>query len=339
MSPDFPTVARVARELAPQSGLGNIDGVVAIDPVGIAALLKLTGPVTVPGRAKPLTAQNAADFLLRAQYETFANPQRIDYLEEAARAVTSKLTTGSLPGPRIVGKALAPAARDGHLLLQAFDPASEQLFARLGVSGQLAPPSGDYLGLTTENASGNKIELFLDRSVRYDVSVDPSAATEHASATITLVNRAPTSGLPPIVITSTDPNVATGANRSIVSFYTYLSLDHATVQGQPIELTGQTERGLNVYTTTLTIPSGATATLKLELRGAAHLVRVGQRPRIRLTVGHQVMPHPDRVTVRMRTASGWTLDPEPPERIAKSKTGTWSAELRRRTTLEAVLHD
>ena len=36
MSPDFPTVAKVAgQELAPQSGLGAIDGVIAVDPTGI----------------------------------------------------------------------------------------------------------------------------------------------------------------------------------------------------------------------------------------------------------------------------------------------------------------
>ena len=99
MSPDFPTVARVVRELAPQSGLAPIDGVIAIDPEGLAALLKVTGPVTVPGRAEPLTATNAADFLLRGQYE-IANPQRIDFLDEAAHAETSRLTHGSLPGPR-----------------------------------------------------------------------------------------------------------------------------------------------------------------------------------------------------------------------------------------------
>ncbi len=269
MSPDFPTVAEVAGQLAPQSGLGTIDGVIAVDPEGIAALLELTGPISVPGRAAPLTAENAAEFLLRGQYEELSNPTRIDYLEEAAHAVTDRLTHGSLPGLRTIGNTLGAAVQGGHLLLHANDPTSQRLFRRLGASGTLAPAAGDYVGLTTQNWSGNKIELFLHRSLHYDVRVDPSTGEERATATITLANRAPTSGEPDYVIRSVTPTVPIGANRSVVSFYTSLTLDRATVQGQPVELTGQTERGMNVYTTTLTIPSGATAHLRLELQGGA----------------------------------------------------------------------
>ena len=205
MSPDFPTVAKVAEELAPQSGLGPIDGVIAVDPEGIAALLKLTGPVAVAGRDEPLTAENAAAFLLRGQYEELNNPTRIDYLDEAGHAVADRLTHGSLPGLRTVGHVLGTAVKQGHILLQANDPTAEHLFRRLGASGTLVPSTGDYVGLTTQNWSGNKIELFLDRSLRYDVHVDPGTGEERATATITLVNRAPTTGEPDYLIGASDP--------------------------------------------------------------------------------------------------------------------------------------
>ncbi len=337
MSPDFPTVAKVAEELAPQSGLGPIDGVIAVDPEGIAALLKLTGPVAVAGRDELLTAKNAAAFLLRGQYEELNNPTRIDYLDEAGHAVADRLTHGSLPGLRTVGHVLGRAVEQGHIHLQSNDPTAERLFRRLGASGTLVPSTGDYVGLTTQNWSGNKIELFLDRSLRYDVHVDPGTGEERATATITLVNRAPTTGEPDYVIGSSDPQVPKGANRSFVSFYTYLALDHATLQGQPLVLNGQTERGMNVYSTMFTIPSGATATLRLQLHGGARLVTKGGDPAVRLTVGHQVMPNPDHVDVRVSVAGDWSLDPKSPLVAKGSTTASWAALLEQRTTLRAAL--
>src|SRR5262249_21523818 len=44
LSPDFPSVAQVLETLAPQAGLPQVDGVLSVDPAGLAALLQLTGP-------------------------------------------------------------------------------------------------------------------------------------------------------------------------------------------------------------------------------------------------------------------------------------------------------
>ena len=121
----------------------------------------------------------------------------------------------------------------------------------------LAQLTAATTGLVTEPALEGPFgfchSIFFDRSLRYDVAIDATTGQEHAVASITLTNRAPTTGQPPIVIASPSSAVPTGANRSIISFYTYLQLDHATVPAQPFRLTAQTERGLNLYTTALTI--------------------------------------------------------------------------------------
>src|SRR5690606_33245436 len=71
-SPHFPYNADVLAQLYPQAGGNPVDGVIAIDPVGLSALLQLTGPVDVEGHDEPLTSENAADFLLREQYLEFS---------------------------------------------------------------------------------------------------------------------------------------------------------------------------------------------------------------------------------------------------------------------------
>ncbi|MDH3706933.1 MAG: DUF4012 domain-containing protein, partial [Acidimicrobiia bacterium] len=68
LSPDFPTVAGVAADLVRQTGR-QVDGVMAVDPLGLEALLAFTGPVPVPGTEQVLNERNASSWLLTDQYE------------------------------------------------------------------------------------------------------------------------------------------------------------------------------------------------------------------------------------------------------------------------------
>ena len=97
-SPDFPSDAEALAQIYEQSGGQPVDGVIKIDPVALAALLRFTGPIQVPGIDEPLTSENAADILMRSQY--LQEGERGDALVEATRIAFDKLTSGSLPGPQ-----------------------------------------------------------------------------------------------------------------------------------------------------------------------------------------------------------------------------------------------
>ena len=81
---DFPTVAQAVQQMWPQSGGKQLDGVMYLDPVTLGILMQLTGPVTVKGYDKPLTADTAATFLLRDQYVLFPGDDRHEFLVDAA---------------------------------------------------------------------------------------------------------------------------------------------------------------------------------------------------------------------------------------------------------------
>lgn len=99
-SPDFPSDAQVLKDLYPQAGGSEVDGVIAVDPTGLAALLKLTGPINVPGLVEPLTADNAVEVLTRSQYVQLPDEsERGDILTEATRLTFEKLTASRLPAP------------------------------------------------------------------------------------------------------------------------------------------------------------------------------------------------------------------------------------------------
>jgi len=313
LSPDWPSVAQVIDGLYPQSGGSPVDGAISVDPAAIAAFLKLTGPVHVEGLDFPLTAKNAAAFLLRDQYLKFGDLQsRVDVLGNAVNAVIDRIEHGNLPGAARIGKVLGPMVKQGRLKLQSSDPAGESFLTRIHAAGELPAVRGDFAGLVTQNAAGNKIELFLHRSLHYESVVDPKTGTVKAVATITLRNDAPTSGVPDYVIAGSGPDpTPPGHYRGIVSFYTPLDLKRATLDGQPVTDTGTTveqELGRNVITRFVDIDSGGTATLRLELAGPARMPQVHGGRRYRLTVWHQPTIEPDRLTVKVSGAPGSGLE-------------------------------
>ncbi len=308
MSPDFRTVTDVIREMFPQSGGRPIDGVLAIDPKGIAALLELTGPVSVAGRAEPLTSKNAARFLLRDQYVEFeaSNPDRIDYLSDAAKAVTNRLTTSSLPGLHDVGRILGRAARGGHLQARSFDPEADRFLRTLDIAQTLGGTPGDSLGLVTQNASGSKLELFLHRTMRVDTTVDPSNGQVRSTVEVRLRNDAPTSGLPDYVIGNFF-GLPRGTSRLFLSLYTPLQAAKVTLDGASVDTERDTELGLNVYSKYVDIPPGSAVVLRFQLAGGTHFVTSGGESAYRLDLLHQTQVNADRIDVRVRAASPWKL--------------------------------
>lgn len=293
MSPDFPSAAQVMAQLYPQSGGQEVDGVIAVDPVGLASLLRLTGPIDVPGVGR-LTADNAADFLLRDQYLSLPdNPERVDALESLSRATFDRLTSGNLPGPGAVADAMGDAVAAGHIHMWSADERQQRLIEDVGLDGALpAADSGrDYLGVVNNNAVGNKVDLFLSRSVAYDAAWDPDTGEVTATATVTLTNDAPSAGLPRYIIGSPlrDPPPP-GTNRTYVSIYTPWDAAGASLDGEPVAVEAQAERGYRTYSLFVDVPpDGGTRTVTLRLTGQLSTV-----DRYRLEVGTQPLVTPDQ---------------------------------------------
>lgn len=296
LSPDFPTVAKVIGELYPKSGGQPVDGVISVDPITLARLLRIVGPVEVPGLPGPLTAANAERELLYEQYVRFPNSDRIDFLGEAAQRIWDRFTSSDLPGPRKLASVMGPAVTGRHLQIASLHPTEQALLDRLKLSGRVAPVDGDFLGVVTQNLNGNKIDWFLDRTYSYDVRVDPATGALEADLRLKLRNRAPASGLPPIVIGPyPDIDTIAGQNRLLLSIYTPWSLDGATVGGEPLLLQSELELGRRVYAAFIDIPSGTTADITVRLSGT-----YATGSDYRLDMLRQPVVRPDDVDVSVR---------------------------------------
>lgn len=299
-TPDGPTAARVMAELLPQSGGPEVDGVIRIDPAGLARLLRITGSVEVEGLPYPLDARNVTEFLQVGQYRLFdVREARIDLLGRVAEATFAALTTGDGPAPARLARVLGPAARGGHVSLWLRDPEAQDLVERLGATAAVPPVRGDGFGVVTQNAGGGKIDAFLQRTVRYEATVDARTGEVRATAEIGLRNDAPSSGEPPYLIGNL-VGAPPGTNRTWLSAYSPLALEGATLDGRPVELDPGRELGRNAWSTFVDIPPGESVNLTLELSGALDL----SDGTYRFDWLPQVMVNPDRVDVVVRVEGG-----------------------------------
>ncbi len=340
-SPDFPQVAEALRQLYPQAGGAPVDGVIYVDPYGLAALLKLTGPVSVEGLATPLNADNAADFLLRKQYLDFPDDftnARSDLLSRAAKATFEALTSRQLAGPKTLAEALAPMVSQGRVMMTTFDERGRAFLTHAGATAAFprAEARTDFVSLRTSNGGANKIDTFLHRSLDYHVSYAPSTGATTVTATVTFRNDAPASGLPDYVIGNT-PSVAglprepKGTSLLDYSLYVAGDLQAVTADGAPVPIQSQSEFGHHVYSGRVVLAPGGSTTLVFTLTGT---VSAGT---YRLAALPQPGVSPEQLTVtvdadRVPTGEeGWPATATTPD--GRPGTRTTTTELRERQDL------
>ncbi len=287
-SPDFPTVARVAEQLYPQAGGTHLDGVIYVDPIALAALLKITGPVHAKGIPMPLDAANAADYLMHDQYLGFRgrNPERYDLLSNAAEATFEALTHGALPAVSTITDTLAPMVHQRRLLFWVNDPTARRYLSSVGLTGAFpAPNGGDVFSVRVANASANKADYYLDQLATYTVHYDPSSGNAQADARIFFANGAPSRGEPGYVLGNQDTRAKRrggrpyGSETVTFSVYSALRPNTMTIDGATTGIQVQRELGCWVASQTVTIPAGGRVAVDVRFAG-----RLDAEPTYRLSV-------------------------------------------------------
>lgn len=298
MSPDFPTVGAVAEYLYPQSGGVKVNGVIGLDPVALGGLVKMVGPITVSGLNEDLGSRNVVAFLANTEFIRFKNNNvRVSFVETLLRRVWQELVTRRLPPLPSMVKDMLPAVKGGHIMLYSQQPAEEAFFAEIHVAGAMPPVVGDFVGVVTQNAAGNKLDWYIRRKIAYAATLDLPTHTITATLTITLHNSAPSSGLPAIIIDALKSiDTKPGEDLLWVSIYSPWFLDGATLNGQPVAMTSQYELGRPVYGLVVPIFSEGTAVLQLHLSGTwprslSHYV---------LDWYHQPVLFPDQVSTEVK---------------------------------------
>ncbi|MCU1399028.1 MAG: rane protein [Acidimicrobiales bacterium] len=293
MSPDTPTASRVMAAMYAASTKQTIDGVITMDPVGVAALVDVAGPIVIPDSATltgslggllighDVSAAALQQFLLVDQY-TLAPDVRVQLDQAAAGAALQQFLAAKLPAVQELADALGPAATQGHISWWTSRDDEEAAFVAVGMAGAFpeidgsaasqgdaggaVPPRSDGLAIVSNDASGNSLDAYLQRTVAYDASYDRATGRVVGDVTVSLRNAVPSSSLPPDVI-GNSLGLPVGTNRMELSIYSPLSATVTTMNGASVDPNNQPELGWNVSTVEVDIAPGATVTVTVHLEG------------------------------------------------------------------------
>jgi hypothetical protein len=192
MTPRFDASASLALRMWKWRTGDDLDGVLAIDPVALQAILTATGPVEVDGST--ITAARVVPEVLIDQYvrvgdDDVAQAARRERLGSIAAAALRALDDGDWDAATLLEQ-LRDAAAGRHVLAWSRDRAQQRGWRSMGLSGEL---DRDSLLLAVLNRGGNKLDQFLGISAR--IEVDATRAATDVAVRARIANRTPP-GLP-----------------------------------------------------------------------------------------------------------------------------------------------
>ena len=188
VTPQFPVTAELASRMwAARSGQ-QVQGVLAVDVVGLSQIMAVTGPVQVG--TTTLDASNVAQYLLHDQYAGLSDNATGDATREDALGTIAGDALRQLQGEstdlRGLASAVSGAVAGRHLMVWSSDPTAEAAWMASGAAGTLTPSS---LAVNMVNQGGNKLDQFLPVTVHLATRSDVTGTG--VTMTTVLTNRTP----------------------------------------------------------------------------------------------------------------------------------------------------
>jgi Protein of unknown function (DUF4012) len=266
LSPDFQLDSKLMMGMYQQATGNTCDGVIQIDPAGLAAILQGVGPIDVDG-VGTVTADNVVDVTLNKAYIDFPNrDQRQEVMKDVAHAAFDKLINGDFPSLRPLGEAVVKAALGRHIMFWTSHTSAEDQTRFFHADGSLPDPATrDYTLLTVQNVSKNKLDYYVDSSLVL-TGTRPASGAGSMNATITITNSAPP-GIASTYITGAPVRGQPYAvYRGIVSLYLPDGTTLAGSNGSDPAPLLTSDAGRTVVTYDVVLGAGESSTVNLALK-------------------------------------------------------------------------
>lgn len=334
VDPDLPTTAQVLLDLYAARTGQHLDGIVAIDPVGLGTILGAIGPVALPPEAdptgllpNPVPASEIARVTMIDAYDVLGGHReaREVYLEQLATAAFHRLFAGDWD-PAAVGRQVAAAASRRHLQIYSTHEEEQAAFAELGIDGALpasdaADTPADLLAVSANNAGGNKMDVHVGHTVSGEIVLGPprdGRVTREADLRIGLDNPLPTRGRDPYIIgnctiTGTTEgcfNGPPGLNRTWFTVWAPDSTELIAARdaaGSPLATALGRIHGHLAVDHHLETPSRSRDHFEVRLRGPVDLHRDGSDLVYSLALWRQTKAIPDRLDLTIVAPQGWSV--------------------------------
>jgi uncharacterized protein DUF4012 len=267
MTPDFPLAAE-AIWLTYQATVGEeLDGVIVADPFALRALMRVTGPVDVPGVDAEVSQETVVPFTTNEAYALFdTQAERKLVLGNVSKSVVQGFLE-ERGGTKDRLRALSRAFEDGHVQIWSADEAMQDGLRLTTVGGAFAGSGTDLVSVVTNSASGTKLDFYQERTVSYEVFLGPVGSAS-ATLEVGLTNDSPTAGLPKYVI-GPFPGFGREAGENIAVVHLYCDvgcvLRDAIRAGERVRLGRFEQEGYPLFEDYVRSAPGETATITTEL--------------------------------------------------------------------------
>jgi hypothetical protein len=262
---DFASAAPVMEAMYLKATGNRVDGVVQVDPMGLASLLGITGPVNVADVGE-VNANNVVALTLNQVYARFPDRSvRQEYTGQVAEATFKALLSGSFGDLRNLGTNVNRASRQGNVIFHSVRSAAQRAAVGLGIAG-LAPDAPASAQLTVQNLTGHKVDYYLDSALRLR-GTWVSRSLGRVRAEIQLNNTSPPNPSPASIFGPALPSFKAGEYQALVSLYLPAG---TTVRGStgldaPGSLTVSAENGRTVVSFRSTLPAAQSRTYSLDV--------------------------------------------------------------------------
>jgi len=191
-TPNFTTTAEAFDALWHNATGGRLDGVISLDPVVLASMLEVTGPIkTLDDRT--LDSKNVVNALLNDAYQRYKGNAAQDlFFGSVASQVFSKVASGDYDVMKMLDVFQTAIAQDR--LHAWFQRTGEQAMAgEFGLQGDLATDNEKttQAGIFVNDANYSKLEYFMKTKVTLTCDANAGTMTE----AITISNSVPLEGL------------------------------------------------------------------------------------------------------------------------------------------------
>ena len=168
----------------------EVDGLVAVDVVALADMLRVTGPVEAPLYGT-LDASNFTQKLV-GDYDTYPDNDARKGLNRAIVPVFADRVFE--PGNSLEKiESLRSSAQGRHFALWMRDPELQAAITDVGLAGDLSDTSHDYIAVFNQNTNISKSDYWQRRTVTSDVTLRPDGSAS-VLLTISVHNDSPPYG-------------------------------------------------------------------------------------------------------------------------------------------------
>jgi len=191
-TPNFPTTAAAFDSLWNITTGEHLDGVIMLDPVVLAHVLKVTGPIKTADK-RTLTSDNVVEALLYDAYHRYkGNAAQDAFFSDVAERTFKKLSSGNWDIMDMLDQ-LQVSIKEDRLKAWFADDAEEKMSTELGMDGKLTTDNKKttQVGIYLNDAAYSKLEYFLKTKVSVTCDVDAGTRT----TSITMANSVPVDGM------------------------------------------------------------------------------------------------------------------------------------------------